>query len=306
MLKRVLAGIAGVTALGALALAPGAADAQASVVVTLLHGIPGPAVDVSVDGSVVVSGLQPGQSADITALAGETITDVEIVEAGTANPVVPTIASLDIPGTGNNTFVINLNVDGDGELTYFANNVQPTSAGEARVEVRNTAQVAPVDIIVGNERPITNLANPNGDDLQVSAGAINNAQVALTGGAPFADLPALQLQPDTQTIVYLVGSVDAATFDFVVQVIDLPASTGGSTTTTTTDPNATTTTTTTDPSATTTTTTSTTTTTTVAAVPTGVSTGSPLDSSTNMTLIAIAGGAILLTGGALVARRRVG
>jgi hypothetical protein len=106
--------------------------------------------------------------------------------------------------------------------------------------------------------------------------------------------------------VYLVGSVDAATFDFVVQVIDLPASTGGSTTTTTTDPNATTTTTTTDPSATTTTTTSTTTTTTVAAVPTGVSTGSPLDSSTNMTLIAIAGGAILLTGGALVARRRVG
>jgi hypothetical protein len=70
-------------------------------------------------------------------------------------------------------------------------------------------------------------------------------------------------------------------------------------TTTTTDPDATTTTSTTDPNATTTTTTTTT------PVPSAVNTGSPLDSPLSLTLVAVALGALVVTGGALLARRRV-
>ena len=78
-----------------------------------------------------------------------------------------------------------------------------------------------------------------------------------------------------------------------------------STPTTSTTSTTTPTTTTTTPTTTTTTPTTTTTSTTTTVVPTAVNTGSPLDSPLSLTLVAIALGGLVVTGGAMLARRRV-
>ncbi len=75
MIRRVLTA-AGVVAISALF--PGGVDAQSAPSISLMHGIPGATVDVVVDGEVVVPGFEPGTMQDISAFAGQTLTNVEV------------------------------------------------------------------------------------------------------------------------------------------------------------------------------------------------------------------------------------
>ena len=78
-MKRVLAGIA---AIAAIVVAPGAANAQDDTQITLLHGIPGVTVDVAVGGAVLLPGFEPGAIQDLTAFAGQTLANLEVRLAG--------------------------------------------------------------------------------------------------------------------------------------------------------------------------------------------------------------------------------
>ena len=77
-----------------------AASAQGAATVALMHGIPGATVDVVVDGEVVVPGFEPGTMQDISAFAGQTLTNVEVRAAGTSDVVIGPIASLAGPVVG--------------------------------------------------------------------------------------------------------------------------------------------------------------------------------------------------------------
>ncbi len=300
-MKRALTAILGAATLAAMIVAPGAASAQDDTKITLLHGVPGVPVDVVVDGTVVISNFQPGTTTDLTSSAGSTLVNLQIFEAGTSNLVRPALPSVAIPPTGNHTFVVYLNETGGVNLTPFQNNMAATGPGTGRVTVHHVAQAAPVDVILSDaSRPITNLSNADARAFEPTTGTISGAQLALAGGNPIAQIPPIRVAENIHSVVYVVGSVDDSTIQFVNLELALPAAA-----TTTTDPNATTTTT--DPNATTTTAASTTTsTTTPVAVPVAVGTGSPLDNPLNTTLIVIAIGALIATGGALFARRRVG
>ncbi len=307
-MKRVLMGLA---ALSAAVLVPTNASAQASVDLTLVHGLPGVTADVAVDGTVVIDNFVPGSLANITSFAGQTLTNLTVTDDATGDVVVGPIASVDVPASGSHSLVVYLDDAGTAVLNTFANNTDQVTTGEARLTLRHTADAPAIDLIIGDERPIVALVNGQSGEVELPAGQLTDAQIAPTGDVPIASLPTLDLAANTNTIVHVIGSVDDDTVDFVVQIVEIAAADATTTTTdpnattTTTDPNATTTTTTTDPNATTTTSTTSTTSTSVAAAPTAVNTGSPLEDSSSFLLVAVALGGLALAGGAMYARRRV-
>ena len=310
-MKRVLTAIAAVVALGAVVLTPGGASAQGGPEGTsLLHGMPGQPVDVYVDGASTFPGFNAGESQDLTSFAGTTLNNIEIFEAGadptTATPLLEA-AGLSVPASGNNSVVVHYDESGAPKISTYVNNVTETGEGVGRITVRHAAAAGSVDLVLTNgDRPLLGLTNGGSQEFGPAEGSYD-VQLAEAGSGLIPGTATTVASTEGETlIVYAVGA-SAADITYITVSIDVGVLAGA---TTTTDPNATTTTT--DPNATTTTSTSTsttsttsTTTTTTAAVPVAVNTGSPLDSPVNITLIAIALGALVATGGALAARRRV-
>lgn len=278
-MKRVLLGM---VAVAATSLIPQAASAQETADITLVHGVPGITVDVAVDGTVVIDNFVPGSLANISSFAGQTLANVTVLDDSTQEVIIGPIAQLVVPGSGSHSIVAHYDAANTPVLTTFANNINPTAEGTARFTLRHTAQADAIDLIVGDQRPIVGAVNGDSAELDLPDGELTDAQVAETGGVAIAEIATLDLAANTNTIVYVVGSADDDTLDFVVQVVDFQVA---APTTTTTVPGATTTTT--------------------NQVPTAVNTGSPLDGSSSATLIAVALGGLLLAGGAMAARRRV-
>jgi hypothetical protein len=220
-MKKLLAGIAAAAA--ALALAPAGSHAQSSATIMLLHGIPGATVDVAVDGAVVIEGFEPGDMQDLSSFAGQTLTNLEVRAAGTTDVVIGPVASFDVPASGNWTVVAHLDADGKPTLTPFENDVTPLAAGQGRLTVRHTAAAPAVDIVLGDARPFTNVTNGQGGDADLAAGQIAGAQVAPAGGDPIADVPTVTLAAGSNLIVYAVGSLEANTFTFYTQTVQVGA-----------------------------------------------------------------------------------
>ena len=269
-MKRLLAGIA---AIAAVAMVPGAASAQDATQITLLHGIPGAVVDVAVDGAVLIPGFEPGATQDLTAFAGQTLTNVEVRLAGTEDIVIGPVAEFPVPASGNWTVLAHLDADGVPTITPFENNTAMTADGQGRLIVRHAAEAPAVDLVVGDARPIEGAANGASAELDLPAGEIAGAQLAPAGGDPIVDVPTVTLDAGTDLIVYAVGSLvaDPATFDFYTQVIDvgMEAAAGDGT-----------------------------------PAPTAVNTGEPISNSINTTVLAAAAGMLVLAGGAFALPRR--
>lgn len=266
-MKRVIAGL---TALAAVVIAPAAADAQDAATVTLLHGIPGATVDIAVDGEVLLPGFEPGTTQDLSAFAGQTLTNLEVRAAGTEDVVIGPVAEFAVPAEGNWTVVAHLDADGNPTVTPFENNVDPTAEGQGRLTVRHTAAAPAVDLVVGDTRPIENAANGASAELELPAGEIAGAQLAPTGGDPIVDVPTVTLNAGSNLIVYAVGSLEGDTFTFYTQELEVGGADGGDGT----------------------------------ASPDAVNTGDEIGGSTNLALLAAAGGMVILAGGAMVLRRR--
>jgi hypothetical protein len=199
--------------------------AQSGATVMLLHGIPGVTVDVYVDGDAVIEGFEPAAMQDLSALAGATLENIAVVPAG-GDPdtdSVIEVPSLTVPASGNWTVVAHLSADGTPTLTPFQNDTSAIAAGEGRITVRHTAQAPAVDILVGDARAITDLANPDEAVADLPAGPLP-ASIAAAGGdvlASVADI--LGAEPSVaagvNTILYAVGSLEGGSFDLYVQAI---------------------------------------------------------------------------------------
>jgi Domain of unknown function (DUF4397) len=261
-MKRVIAGLAAIVA---VVIAPGAAGAQDGPTITLLHGIPGATVDVAVDGEVVIPGFEPGDTQDLSSFAGQTLVNLEVRAAGTTDVVIGPVAEFAVPASGNYTVVAHLDADGNPTITPFENNVDATADGQGRLTVRHTAAAPAVDLVVGDTRPIENAANGASAELELPAGEIAGAKLAPTGADPIVDVPTVTLKAGTNLIVYAVGSLADDTFTFLTQEIAV----GGA-----------------------------------AAAPTAVNTGDEIGNGSNVALLAAAGAMVMLAGGAMVLRRR--
>lgn len=277
--KRLLAGVA---AIAAVALVPAGVDAQDAPSITLLHGIPGVTVDVATAGAVVIPGFEPGATQDLSAFAGQTLTDVEVRVAGTEDVVIGPVPEFVVPDSGNWTVMAHLDADGNPVIASFENNTAPTADGEGRLTVRHTAAAPAVDLVVGDARPIEGAANGASAELALPSGEIAGAQLAPAGGDPIVDVPTVELAAGSNLIVYAVGSLEDETFTFYTQEIEVGSEAaegddGDDGTEEDSDGTP---------------------------APTAVNTGSPIENGVSMALLAAAVGTLALAGGALTLRRR--
>jgi hypothetical protein len=200
------------------------ASAQGGASVMLLHGIPGVTVDVYVGGEVVIPGFEPQAMQDLSAFAGQTLTDIAVVPAGgdLADAVIE-VPELTVPSSGNWTVVAHVTADGTPTVTPFENDTSAIAAGEGRITIRHLAAAPAVDIVVGDARPFTNLSNPNEVKADLPAGPLP-AEIAAAGGdvlVSVADLLGSEpaVTEGANTILYAVGDLEGGSFALYAQVI---------------------------------------------------------------------------------------
>lgn len=213
-MKKLLVGAAALVV--AILTAPAPAAGQEAAEVTLVHGIPGAPVDVVVDGEVLVENFEPGTVQDISALAGETLQNVEVRAAGTTDVVIGPLATFDVP-TGSASVVAHLDATGAPTITVFENDTATLAGGTGRLTIRHTAAAPAVDLVVGDARPFAGAENGDSASLDLIAGEMAGLQLAPAGGAPIADVPPLMLDEGSNLIVYVVGSLDDETLTFFTE-----------------------------------------------------------------------------------------
>ena len=209
-----------VLAMLATVLLPTAAlGAQDSVRVHLIPGIPDTDVDVAAGGAVVIPGFSFGDTQDLSGFAGQTLTDVEVLLAGT-DTVAIDVGDLAIPTSGNVTAIAHLDADGTPTVSIFVNDTSTIAAGEGRLVVRHTAAAPAVDILANGAAAFTNVANGAEGSADLAAGTIS-AEVVPTGTTtPVVIGPAdLPIEEGSSLIVYAVGSLDGDSLTVVTEVI---------------------------------------------------------------------------------------
>jgi hypothetical protein len=218
-MKRLIVGLAAFVAMVGFG-ATGASAQTASARVHLIHGIPGTPVDVYVDGEVVFEDFQPGDTQDLSNLAGQTLVNVQVKPAG-EDAVAIEGGDLDVPASGNYTVIAHLDASGTPKLTVFANDTAATPAGQGRLVVRHTAAAPAVDVLANGTAAFTNLTNPNEAKADLPAGTISASVVPTGKTEPVVIGPAdLQVTDGASLIVYAVGSLEDETLTVVTETID--------------------------------------------------------------------------------------
>jgi hypothetical protein len=204
----------------AVAFAAPSATAQETPAarIHLLHGIPGVAVDVVAGGETVFEGFEFGGTQDLSALAGQTLTDLQVLVAGTDDVAIDG-GDVQLPASGNHTVIAHLDAEGMPTLGVFENDTSPTAAGQGRLTVRHTAAAPAVDILANGAAAFTNVANGAEGSTELPAGTIS-ASVAPTGTTDPVIGPAdLTIEDGTALIVYAVGSAEDSSLDVLTETI---------------------------------------------------------------------------------------
>jgi hypothetical protein len=175
---------------------------------------------VYVNGEKTLDNFEPGTVAGPLDLEEGTY-DLALTRPG--EPVDSAILEANdaqIPGGGNVSIVAHLDANGQPKITPFANDVQATAAGQARLVVRHTAAAPAVDVRAGGTPVFEDLTNPNEAKADLDAGTVS-ADVVLAGQSEPVLGPAdLDLGEGTATIVYAIGSAQENTLGLVTQTIE--------------------------------------------------------------------------------------
>lgn len=195
------------------------ATAQESARIHLIHGIPATDVDVYAGGEAVFEGFSFGDTQDLSALAGETLADLQVRLAGTEDVAIDA-GDVALPASGNYTVIAHLDADGTPTLAVFENDTSTIDAGEGRLTVRHTAAAPAVDVLANGDVAFSNLSNPNEATADLPAGTIS-AEVVPTGATePVVIGPAdLMIDEGASLIVYAVGSLDGESLTVLTESI---------------------------------------------------------------------------------------
>ena len=222
--------------LPAASAATAQAEPTANATVSVLHAVPGPTVDVYVNGKALLTNFKPGTLTDPVKLPEGTY-DLKVTAAGAGanGAAVMQANGVKVPGGANVTVVAHLSAAGKPELTPYVNDTSKLSAGQARLTVRHDAAAPAVDVRAGGKPVFKSLTNPKEAKADLPAGTVK-ADVVLAGTSTVAIGPAdVNLEEGTNTIVYAWGSAADKNLKLAVQTISglhgnpsgVPGGTGG-------------------------------------------------------------------------------
>ncbi|TFB99681.1 DUF4397 domain-containing protein [Cryobacterium mannosilyticum] len=192
---------------------------------TVFHGVPGLTVDVYVDGALTLDDFEPGTFSDTLTLDAGTYS-VAVTAADATDDSHPVIGPIDLTlEEGDNyTVAAHLTEAGDPTATLFTNNLDKAGKGNGRLTVRHIAAAPSVDVLANGAAAVSDLTNPDEEELTLPVGTIS-AVVAATGTTdPLIGPTDVEIAKRTNTIVYAWGSLDADNLAFAVQTVGL---TGG-------------------------------------------------------------------------------
>ena len=187
---------------------------------TIVHAIPGMAVDVYIDGAVVAPNVAFGTTQTLE-LAPATIV-VEVRGAGAPATDPPLLEqTFRIKPNVAKSFVAYLNADGEPEDDVFYDNVIQNQT-KAQLTVRHLAAAPAVDVYVDGELTFEGLSNPNQAKAFLDAGTYT-VQITAAGDPATVVLPdtPVTLDARTNTIVSASGDLAAGTFSTVTQVLPM-------------------------------------------------------------------------------------
>jgi hypothetical protein len=209
-MSRTLARVTAATAVVAAALmSASTASAQtAPARIHLLHGVPAVTVDVVAGGETVIENFEFGGTQDLSALAGQTLTDLQVRVSG-SDDVAIDAGDVALPASGNHTVIAHLDADGQPTLGVFENDTSATAAGQGRLTVRHTAAAPAVDVLANGEPAFTNVVNGQAGSADLPAGTVSASVVPTGAIEPVVIGPAdLAVADGTALIVYAVGSLE--------------------------------------------------------------------------------------------------
>lgn len=206
-------------AVAALPAGAGAAPAPAAARIHLIHGIPDVPVDVAAGGAEVFADFEFGQTKDLSALAGTTLADLQVLAAGT-DTVAIDAGDVALPASGNYTVIAHLTAEGDPTLSVFENDTAAIAAGQGRLVVRHTAAAPAVDIKANGAVAFAGVTNPNEGSADLPVGTISAEVVPAGAASPVVIGPAdLAIADGTSLIVYAIGSLDSGTLGVLTETI---------------------------------------------------------------------------------------
>ena len=198
----------------------GPASAQDDARIHLIHGIPDTDVDVVAGGEVVFANFAFGDTQDLSGLAGETLSGLEVRLAGTDTVAIDG-GDLELPTSGNITAIAHLDADGNPTLSIFSNDTSTIAAGEGRLIVRHTAAAPNVDILANGEVAFADVPNGAEGSADLAIGTITAEVVPAGATEPVVIGPAdLPIVDGSALIVYAVGSLDGESLSVLTETID--------------------------------------------------------------------------------------
>jgi len=204
-------------ALGAVVVAAPTASAQdaGTADLVIVHGLRGFTADLYVDGKLLINTFRPERSTDPMAVpAGSHL--VEIREAGTGADTTPAVtATIDLAAGNRYDAVAHVDQAGAPIVSLFLDDVSPLPPGQARAVVRNTAATGPIDVRFGPTAAAAALANGAGSTTLLPAGVYELAVSATGTPTPITPTRNVTYPEGTATFMYLIGSSQAQTLDWL-------------------------------------------------------------------------------------------
>ncbi len=212
--------VAVLMAAGATLLAfGGVADAQSGARIHLLHGIPGVDVDVAAGGDTVFADFSFGDTQDLSAFAGATLEDLQVLVAGT-DTVAIDAGDTALPASGNYTIIAHLDADGTPTIGVFENDTSSIAAGQGRLVVRHAAAAPAVDVLANGDVAFAAVPNGKGGGADLPVGTISASVVPAGEDAPVVIGPAdLPIAAGSSLTVYAVGSLADDTLTVLTESI---------------------------------------------------------------------------------------
>lgn len=221
-MSRTLTRLAAVAALSAVAWAGTAAPVAAQAPdarIHLLHGIPGVVVDVEAGGEAVFEGFEFGDTQDLSALAGQTLTDLQVKVAGTEDVAIEA-GDVTLPDSGNHTIIAHLDADGTPSLAVFTNDTSAIAAGQGRLTVRHAAAAPAVDVLANGSPAFAGVVNGAEGSADLPVGTVSGSVVPAGATEPVVIGPAdLAIADGTSLIVYAVGSLEDESLTVLTETV---------------------------------------------------------------------------------------